>query len=470
MNIVLVSLNNFQEYILDNIRQLLKLGIKNIYVIIESNYFNKFDVYSDRIMLVNSLELNKNGNYQNDYYYIYELMKQYKLNNVIHIENNVLLYYNPEILLNKLDNKFIYLPYNAFTIIYIPDYNILKNILDNYNFGLKNTGLIKSFPIFHNNHSEKHEKYLSENDNNFNFIFDDGSIEKNINVSEEIIWKLIDNIKKPFLIIDEEIVPIFNLYIHSKNLCNFIKGKELFDIVICVGPNDKEIIYKSIQYTKNNIIDYRNIYLVSFDNNIKIDGTITINESIFPFNKRKIEEIFDYYSDRTGWYLQQLIKLYSGKTIPNILDNYLVIDSDTFFLKPTEFINNDGKFLYNTSNEYHLPYFYHMNRMNSILRKTSRFSGISHHCLFNKKILDELFRLVEGNQSISFWELFLKAVDRNDIQFSGASEYEIYFTFLHIFHVDKFILRELSWKNSSELNKYDKYDFDYVSVHWYLRK
>ena len=48
---------------------------------------------------------------------------------------------------------------------------------------------------------------------------------------------------------------------------------------------------------------------------------------------------------RNGWYLQQLLKLYAGLTIPNILENYLVVDSDVFFLKPIHFYE-DGKFIY----------------------------------------------------------------------------------------------------------------------------
>ena len=113
-----------------------------------------------------------------------------------------------------------------------------------------------------------------------------------------------------------------------------------FDIVIPVGPNDKSVIEEQIKYTKKNIIGYRNIYLICYDPSITIDGCITINENIFPFN---IETVAKYHGklERNGWYLQQLLKLYAGKIIPNILDKYLVIDSDTFFLKPTTFVENN---------------------------------------------------------------------------------------------------------------------------------
>ena len=58
----------------------------------------------------------------------------------------------------------------------------------------------------------------------------------------------------------------------------------IFDIVIPVGPNDISVINEQIKYTKKNIIGYRNIYLICYDPSINIDGCVTINENIFPFN------------------------------------------------------------------------------------------------------------------------------------------------------------------------------------------
>jgi hypothetical protein len=58
----------------------------------------------------------------------------------------------------------------------------------------------------------------------------------------------------------------------------------LFDIIICVGPNDTDIIASMIPYTKKNIIGYRNIYLICANPTINIAGTIIIDEKIFPFN------------------------------------------------------------------------------------------------------------------------------------------------------------------------------------------
>ena len=56
----------------------------------------------------------------------------------------------------------------------------------------------------------------------------------------------------------------------------------IFDIVIPVGPNDIDIINNQIIYTKKNVIGYRNIYLISCNDSLYIDGCITIKEDIFP--------------------------------------------------------------------------------------------------------------------------------------------------------------------------------------------
>lgn len=235
-----------------------------------------------------------------------------------------------------------------------------------------------------------------------------------------------------------------------------------FDIVIPIGPNDKNIIKTQLEYTKKNVIGYRNIYLISYDPAIVIDGCITINENIFPFNINTIIE-FHGKLERNGWFLQQLLKLYAGKIIPNILDKYLVIDSDTFFLKPTIFIENN-KCLYNYGVEYYKPYFHHMLRLDNNLTKVYNVSGICHHMMFETKYIDELINKIEKNHKDTFFNVFLKLV--TETSGSGASEYEIYFNYIFKNHNDTVKIRRLNWVNSNTIE--GKCNFDYVSCHYYL--
>jgi uncharacterized short protein YbdD (DUF466 family) len=248
--------------------------------------------------------------------------------------------------------------------------------------------------------------------------------------------------------------------------------EKLFDIVISVGPNDKDIVSNQVKYTQKNIIGYRNIYIIPFDAGFTLDGCITIPENMFPFSLDTFKQYHPHATKRAGWYLQQLFKLYAGTIIPGILDMYLVIDADTFFLQPTTFIDNNGLILFNHSTECHSPYLKHMNNMHpTLIRMDKHYSGICHHMLFKTKYITELFHLVESYHNCPFYDAFFKCILLpND---SGASEYEIYFNFMLKNHPNEMKLRTLLWKNENSLDAIHNYandtSYDYLSFHTYLR-
>lgn len=247
----------------------------------------------------------------------------------------------------------------------------------------------------------------------------------------------------------------------------------LFDIVIPVGPNDINIIAKQLVYTQKNIIGYRNIYIITYKN-LTLDGCIIINEDIYPFSMDTVSKYHGKMS-RNGWYLQQLLKLYAGVIIPDILDNYLVIDSDTFFLKPTIFIEDD-KLLYNYGTEYNEEYFNHMKCLLPDLVKVDKDkSGICHHMIFNQSIIKDLFKRVEdyynsmNDDKKNFYDIFLMMVNKSSYNGSGASEYEIYFNFIQLFYQNNMKIRKLEWVNNSITNINNK-NLDYISCHHYMRR
>lgn len=239
-----------------------------------------------------------------------------------------------------------------------------------------------------------------------------------------------------------------------------------FDIVIPLAPKDSHKFGEQIKFTKNNVIGYRNIYIVTLDDRLNIEGCKTISEKIFPFS---INDVANYHEklSRNGWYLQQLIKFYAGSVIPGILDRYLVLDSDTFFLKPTSFIEGD-KCLYNTGTEYHIPYFKHIEKLCPFVKRISpSVSGICHHMMFERRFLDEFFVLVENIHNMPFWKAFLSCVEKDQYKVSGASEYEMYFNFIMLYHSDKVKIRNLKWDNISIYSPRIK-DFDYISDHVWI--
>ena len=76
----------------------------------------------------------------------------------------------------------------------------------------------------------------------------------------------------------------------------------LFDLVVCVGPNDNNIVDQVIPYMKKNVKGYRNIYLICSNPNISIPYTITIDEKIFPFSKEDVSSIFGKMIEMVGIY------------------------------------------------------------------------------------------------------------------------------------------------------------------------
>jgi hypothetical protein len=278
MNIVLTCLKNFQEYILINIRQLIKLGHKSIYVITNSNLFSYFDEFKSQIIIINADELLDSYNFDSvsnldnkfregfwkltsqRFFIIYEFMKKYDTTNVIHLENDVIIYYNCDELEKSIDKNYMYIPFDSYkrniaSIVYIPDSKVFKEILDKYNFNKNDmenfaiireqTQLIKNFPIFKKEYCcNPEESFVSQNSELFPFIFDAAAIgqylggvdPRNISGNTEgfvnetcvikynkysFYFKVINGIKKPFITINNNEFPIFNLHIHCKNLIKF---------------------------------------------------------------------------------------------------------------------------------------------------------------------------------------------------------------------------------------------------------
>ena len=62
----------------------------------------------------------------------------------------------------------------------------------------------------------------------------------------------------------------------------------MFDIVICVGPNDYEVITEQLKYTKKILLDTGISYLITPDTSIDIPECVTIDEKIFPFNMNTV--------------------------------------------------------------------------------------------------------------------------------------------------------------------------------------
>ena len=238
-----------------------------------------------------------------------------------------------------------------------------------------------------------------------------------------------------------------------------------FDVVIPCGPKDRDFVQTCITSTRQYIPDARNIYVVS-DHPLDLSGATYVDESIFPFTTADISGIL--HTTRTGWYLQQLIKLYAPFVIPGILDTVLWLDADTVFTNRVRFVE-PGRFLFNAQGESQKGYLDHMKRLHPSFEPWKRgICGVTNLMIVHTPILAEIFKKVDDYQKQDFWIAFLGCV--TEVGGAGASEYDIYFNYIMRNHPNKARVRNLRWNNFGQRAiPYDG-DWDYVSCHWHVQR
>jgi hypothetical protein len=214
----------------------------------------------------------------------------------------------------------------------------------------------------------------------------------------------------------------------------------MIDVVIPAHKKDIDTLEFCIDGVKNNVNRLGKVYVISRER--LTENAEWIPESEFPFS---IDDVSNFTGKhwRTCWYYQQLLKMYVFEVRKDISDSVLVLDSDTVFLKKTDFIsetNTPGTVgFFNVGKEFYAPYFEHMNRLiPGLSRQIHQYSGITHHMVFQKDIMKCLFDEVENIHGCGFWEAFLQCTiahyptiggDQSHKGQGRASEYEIYFNY-----------------------------------------
>jgi hypothetical protein len=241
----------------------------------------------------------------------------------------------------------------------------------------------------------------------------------------------------------------------------------MFDIVICVGPLDAKIISQQIEYTKKNVRGYRNIYLIPWDESLQIEGCTTVPESAFPFSIHTVA-MEQVKTPRNGWYFQQLLKVYAWAVIPDLLENYLVLDADTFVCQPTDFQTKDGRNYMDWNNDVYPQYKDHCEQLYPAIEYNEK-CGIVNYMMFAKSRVRGMIETIEQAHGSKepFWNLFLQFVDPALYTASGASEFQLYFSWMNQFHPQEICLRQLNCKNVHALE--EAHGYDIVSWHWMNR-
>ncbi len=246
------------------------------------------------------------------------------------------------------------------------------------------------------------------------------------------------------------------------------------DVVIPCVEKDLITLDLCIDGIKENGVKIRRVIVVS--KNKLTDQVEWFDEAAYPFSLEDVaghlpHNDLQMHERRKGWYYQQLLKLYAPLVIPDISPNVLILDSDTIFLNPVSFLNEENGGMYNPGNEYNPPYFTHAARLiPGLSRLFPEYSGIAHHMVFQKPVIEDLFHRVESLHSAPFWQVFCQSVEPECL-FAGASEYELYFNYVFS-RTSQTTIRKLKWKNIqrlSEISSYQAQGLHYVSIHSWNR-
>lgn len=249
----------------------------------------------------------------------------------------------------------------------------------------------------------------------------------------------------------------------------------MIDFVIPCHPKDFPSLKLSVNGIKKNISAANRIFVIT-EKDPQIDGVIHVPEEIYypHITKEKIHQIWESKNPRLAyrakWVYQQFVKLLSAKLIPELTDSFVVVDSDTIFVRDVSFDIN--KFYYCRAEEYHLPYLKPTKILLGI-EDTIGFSSISHHMIFNKEKINEMISMIESRfDSKPFIECVLNILDYDEA--SCMSEWDLYANYMILNHPEMSEQRQLVWEDisfipvESHLEEF-KESCDFVCCHAYRR-
>lgn len=237
------------------------------------------------------------------------------------------------------------------------------------------------------------------------------------------------------------------------------KKDDRFDIVIVLNHGEITFLNKQIEFINKYINGFRKIFIITNNKDISIENCTIISENRFPFttdNKYSLKELF---------------KLYSYNYIPNILDNYLVVDSGVYFQKIITFFEKNIQ-LFNTIYNGNKNTLEHMTKLHPTLFKQEDFLnekdrrkgqfyqknrgyGNCNFMFFQKKYIKNLIKLIENKHKKPFWKVFIE----NILVEKGTSIYEIYFHYITIHHPKKYKIKNLYSNTVKEIPIFSPYDY-----------
>jgi len=256
----------------------------------------------------------------------------------------------------------------------------------------------------------------------------------------------------------------------------------MFDIIISSCEKDSFVLSKLIPSIKKFVKNYRRIIVISDKKLTEEENVEWFDEKKFPFTMKDIyENLYGMKEEqriRKVSYINQLLKLYSHKVITGLTENILICDSDIIFIKDTYFFEGNLPLYGNRIVDFsgYEPYLKHHLKLdiefdfgnmfgNKELRKKNKFcSGICHHIIYNREIINELIQRIEKKHNQVFWKYYLNTVDTVTDNIEPAN-CELYYNYINLFHKDKFRIRNIKWLEKAAANRKKNNIIDNFSNH-----
>lgn len=253
----------------------------------------------------------------------------------------------------------------------------------------------------------------------------------------------------------------------------------VFDIVITSIEKDKFILQHSIKSIKKYVKGFRRIIIVSNNKLTDIEGVEWFDEKKYPFTKKDVYDNmvnFGVKRNRKCSYINQILKLYAHKVIPDLTENILLCDSDIIFIKDVTFMNENKPLYGNRVFDYDsiLPYLNHTQILNEefnfanteenkeLSKNNKIMSGVCHHMMYNKDIINELIFYIEQKHNCVFWKFYLNIAIENKYE---PAEFELYYNYVNKYHKDKIIIREIKWlERPAEGGKQNNVIFNFDNI------
>ena len=223
-----------------------------------------------------------------------------------------------------------------------------------------------------------------------------------------------------------------------KNIKFYFKFIDCIKNLVIIGDENVEKYfdnYKSIFYN----IPYNFIYEGKLINVVKIKDAI---------KRRKKDAV-----KRTGWYIQQFVKMAYSIICKD--DYYLIWDSDTIPVKPLKLFDKKKKPFFHVRKIIAKPYFITLKKVFPNLGQIYNYSFVTEHILIKTEIMKNLIQKIEENNNLIgdiWYEKIINSIDLKYLGNIGFSEFETYGTFSSIYYKNLYIIKP--WKSLREGKQY----------------